>query len=237
MITNLNKATFPGVALPLADSNVSATTGSPTTTTYTDSGINYKAYAFTGSGSITTTKAGLIDVLVVAGGGGGGYSNYGAGAGGLIYQTSFFVTSGTETVTVGAGGTNTPTRGGQSAFGNLTAVGGGFVRFNVANSSSFGGSSGSGNGGSTVGQNVAGQGNIGGVGASAAGGGGAGGAGGNTGAAGAGLANSITGTSVTYATGGANNTGSGTANTGNGAGGSGTTNSGGSGIVVVRVRA
>lgn len=231
----LSNATMPGFALPLADSNVSATTGSPTITTFTDSGINYKSYKFTGSGSITFTKSGLIDVLVVAGAGSStGNVGFGSGAGGMIRIDGFLVNAVTETITVGAGAGGGGFRGGQSSIGKLTAVGGGPNAHNVNDLVCFGGSSGSKNAGSTSGQNVAGQGNIGFVGGTG-GGGGAGGNGGST-AGGVGLADSITGTSVTYATGGASTGGAGAANTGNGAGGTAAA-AGGSGVVVIRVRA
>jgi hypothetical protein len=217
----------------LKDASVSGTTGSPTTTTYTSGGKDYKAYKFTGSGSITFTKDGLVDVLVVAGGGGAtGNVGWGAGAGGRIRRDNVFVTAASQTVTIGAGGAGGATRGGQSSIADLTAVGGGINRHNVVDLQAFGGSSGSGNGGSLAGQNVAGQGNIGFVGGTG-GGGGAGGAGGAT-AGGVGVADSITGTSVTLSAGGSSSGGAGGANTGNGAGGSGA-NAGGSGVVVVRV--
>lgn len=226
---------FAGGALPLNDSAISGTTGSPTTGTFTDGGINYKYYRFTGSGSITTTRAGLVDLLVVAGAGSStGNVGFGSGAGGMVVVTNYYLTAATQTVVVGGGGGAGGFRGNQSSIANLTAVGGGPNAHNVVDLQCFGGSSGSKNAGSTSGQNVAGQGNIGFVGGTG-GGGGAGGNGGST-AGGVGLANSYTGSSVTYSTGGASTGGAGSANTGNGAGGSAAAN-GGSGILVVRVRA
>ena len=72
-----------------------------------------------------------IEVLVVAGGGQGGSSHGGGGGGGgVIYNSAFPVTPGTAyTVTVGAGGylaQSSPSQNGSnSAFGSLTAIGGG----------------------------------------------------------------------------------------------------------------
>jgi hypothetical protein len=78
-----------------------------------------------------------VDVLVVAGGGtGGNQHGGGGGAGGLIYRPAFPVTpGGTVSVTVGVGGTGSPSGpsmgaypdgyGRDSNFGTLTAKGGG----------------------------------------------------------------------------------------------------------------
>ena len=76
-----------------------------------------------------------VEVLVVAGGGSGGVDNGGGGgAGGLIYNSNFAVTPGTQlTVTVGAGGDaragasddGPGNNGNNSVFGSLTAYGGG----------------------------------------------------------------------------------------------------------------
>lgn len=76
-----------------------------------------------------------IQVLVVAGGGGGGSDmGGGGGAGGVIYNNSYTITSGSViNVTVGNGGSGAAagvgqargTNGNNSVFGSLTAVGGG----------------------------------------------------------------------------------------------------------------
>lgn len=155
---------------------------------------------FTASGTFTP-PAGVtsVDVLVVAGGGGGGSSSTtggGGGGGGVVYQTGVSVTPGVGvTVTVGAGGTRANgTAGGQggtSAFGAVTATGGG----GGATPGTAGGAGGSGGGGAggssgsnpAGGAGTAGQGNNGGAGAgssftsqrSSGGGGGAGGTGTN----------------------------------------------------------
>ena len=159
MITNLNKATFPGVALPVADSYITATTGSPTTGTYTDSGINYKYYSFTGSGSITFAKSGLVDCLII-GGGGGGSSFGGGGAGGYLSKTSAYLDSGTLTVTVGAGGSAVNIGTSSSIANTFFSFGGGFgtsTTLTASQGGSGGGAADSGRGGK-IGNGVAGQG-------------------------------------------------------------------------------
>jgi hypothetical protein len=204
----------------------------------------------------------LIDVLVVAGGGGGGLDvGGGGGAGGLIYKENYAVTPGASvTVTIGAGGAQS-NNGGNSVFGALTAIGGGYGGNYAGGNGNSGGSGGGGTGYSGpgfAGAGTAGQGYAGGpqnYGAATAqltgsGGGGAGGPGqpgvysasGFT-EGGPGFACSITGTMVVYAKGGRgggdNWTGmqDGAANTGNGGDGAGNPNTGktgGSGIVIVR---
>jgi hypothetical protein len=102
----------------LKDADISGTTGSPTTTTFTESSVNYKTYAFTGSGTITTTKAGVCEVVIIAGGGGGGAqgsggrSSGGGGAGGY-FAGAFTLPLGATTITIGGGGAG----GVGSAFG------------------------------------------------------------------------------------------------------------------------
>ena len=122
--------------------------GSDTTSTFTiraadvNSNINDRQFtitvlapvqnSFTSSGTFSVPSGvSSVNVLVVAGGGGSGGWGGGGGAGGLIYRPAFPVTpGGTVTVTVGDGGSGTPdnTRaqdGQDSAFGTLTAKGGG----------------------------------------------------------------------------------------------------------------
>lgn len=102
----------------------------------------YKAiHTFTSSGTfhIPAGLSGNVDVLVIAGGGGGGKAetnNYGdggggGGAGGFRKETSFSVSEGDITVTVGSGGTGSTAlnvkggNGQNSVFGSITAIGGG----------------------------------------------------------------------------------------------------------------
>ena len=119
-------------------SGISDTISGGTETTF---GL-YTVHAFTtpGAGSLVVTASGNIDALLVAGGGGGGkVQNAGTagGAGGLIYDPTFAVTSQTYAITVGSGGpgfAETPpgstqqgpgTSGGNSTGFSMTAFGGG----------------------------------------------------------------------------------------------------------------
>jgi len=251
-------------------------TGSPTGGTITTDGL-YTVHKFTSGGTITFPRSGNVAVLVVGGGGGGG-SNLGGGggAGGFVYNSSFAVTAQAYTVTVGSGGTagsgnNIPGgNGGNSVFSTITATGGGGGgSLGSSSSSSNGKNGGSGGGGASsynpmswpAGSGGSGsQGSAGGSGTTndtfGAGGGGAGGIGMNGisgGNGGSGTVSTISGSSVTYAGGGAGagfttcgsasgGGGSGTAGAANtGGGGSGGKNSeypngyaGGSGIVIIR---
>jgi hypothetical protein len=160
-------------------------------------------------------------VLVVGGGGtainGAGSGSGGGGAGGYRYNATFTILEGTYPVTVGA-------LDGSSFFDNINSTAGGQSgkgRFGGTDatdgkSGGSGGGGGSSNGSGHVGTGGAGntpstspsQGNNGGAGTSGVttgGGGGSGGAGGQP-TAGAGTNNSITGTSLTYAVGGAGTT-------------------------------
>lgn len=219
----------------------SASTFAATGGTITQSGA-YTIHTFTTSGTFTPNGSGNVEVLVVGGGGGGGGDPTagagmgGGGAGGLIYNSSYPVTSQAITVTVGAGGaggTNTGynlgSNGNDSVFSTLTAVGGG--RGGGYNAQA-GGNGGSGGGGGcstgavgAPGSGTSGQGNSGGTALAgnpwiSGGGGGAGAAGspatsGSGGNGGNGLAYSISGTQTYYAGGG----GAGSYNVGVGTGG------------------
>jgi len=85
---------------------ISATGGTQDTT----SRSGYKIHTFTSPGNLEVTSgAGDIEYLVIAGGGAGGGSvssnlGGGGGAGGYRTSTSFSVTPGSYTVTVGGGG-------------------------------------------------------------------------------------------------------------------------------------
>lgn len=82
-----------------AQAQISATGGNSTNDVSGD-----RVHTFTSSGTLTVTGSGNVQVLVVGGGGGGGGSTGGGGgAGGLIYTNSYAVSSGSYTVTVGAG--------------------------------------------------------------------------------------------------------------------------------------
>ena len=161
-------------------------------------GYAYHYFGYNGSGTSTSHTFSLsssktADILVVAGGGAGGginvngTGNGGGGAGGYLSFTNQALSSGSYSLTVGAGGaggTSTGGNGSNSQFAALTAAvggGGGGTRSTVGNS----GGSGGGNGSETTATPATGsQGYSGGTGAGApnyggGGGGGAGGAGSN----------------------------------------------------------
>ena len=205
------------------------------TGTYSSSGIDYKYVTFTsGTNTLTIGTAGVADVLIVGGGGSGvqATTDCGGGAGGYIYET-LYLAAGNYTVVVGAGASaGSQARGADSRINDLIAIGGAGTN---GSTSTFGASTAGIVNTGSAGTYWAGQGNAGAQvasGGAAAGGGAGGAASGST--VGAGISNSITGTAVTYSQGGsAGAIVNGPANTGQGGGRSG---SGGSGVVVVRVR-
>jgi hypothetical protein len=229
------------------------------------------------SGSTNTFIGGYnVNFLAVAGGGGSGELGGGGGGGGVLPSSATVAPATAYTITIGAGGTGNQTSPGSgantSAFGQI-AIGGGLGAYYSGTAGNGGSGGGGGRSNTAGGSGTVGQGNNGGTGGfggsagRTGGGGGAGGAGGNSGSGfsgngGAGLANSISGTSVTYASGGGggadsgntagtasagggasgSNTngataGNGTANTGGGGGGgpaaNGVGGSGGSGIFII----
>ena len=216
------------------------------TGSYSSSGVDYKYVRFTTTSTLTITDAGVADVLVVAGGGGGGNFNVvnggGGGAGGYVYRSSFYLPSGSLSVVVGGGGAFEGVGNGSYIAGLLFAIGGG--RGHTIGYYGDGASAGQlwGRASQQIGQGSIGASDAAGISGGSSGnvGGGGSSANGSGTTGGAGTVNTITNSSVTYAAGGssgANN--SGTANTGNGAGGltSGQpATSGGSGVVIVRVR-
>lgn len=208
--------------------------------------------ALTGPTGVTFPVVYSANYLVVAGGGGGGKSDSGfssdssggGGAGGMRTGSAFLVKGQTYAITVGAGGlggvkvTSQATNGGDSSIGSLIVATGGGAGGGIGSGSN--GGSGGGNGATGAGgTGIAGQGYAGGT---VAGGGGAGGGAGGAGSGftpGPGAASSITGTSVTYATGGYGTQSAPAArNPNTGDGGYGGLNSnggaGGSGVVVIQ---
>lgn len=218
-------------------------------------------HTFTSSGTFTPNQALTVDYLVVAGGGsggraaiggsgtgGGGAGGYrttvGTSGGGSSPESALALTSGTAyTVTVGAGGAATTTRGpgtigSNSVFSSITSTGGGRGGNESNNNAGIGGSGG-GNGrdsatgaAGTTNQGYAGGGNSGGAPYRGGGGGGAGAVGVNgttNGNGGAGIASVITGLSVTRAGGG----GGGIYDTSTNTGGSGGAGGGGGGGATV----
>lgn len=242
---------FSGGASNLTAADVSATTGSPTTTT---SG-GYRAYQYTGSGTITFSRAGFITVMVAAGGGGGGSGNTeqtGAGGGGGMTEQTISVDANIAYVVTVGGGGGAGSNGSNSSFGNVLVMSGGGRGGNAR--SQAGASGGSGGGGGDYGgaggsgssaQTPAGstfatpQGYNGSAGGNdspspttdgGSGGGAGGNASGNT--AGVGRATTLTGSTLTLCAGARVQDGTGSANTGRGGG---QNSSGGSGQVIVRV--
>ena len=205
---------------------------------------NYWYHTFRSTQTFTPLRALSVDYLVVAGGGGAGTGGGGGGgAGGYltsIGSSTLSVSPQTYAVTVGAGGafaigtSNSGSTGNNSVFASITSTGGGGGGGRGGTSPGLNGGSGGGEGCSITGKGLgtAGQGNNGGAfgggSDSGGGGGGAGAVGENSstrgGNGGNGLANSISGSSVTYAGGG----GGGCSN-GGGAGGTGGTGGGGTG--------
>ena len=115
----------------------------------------YTIHTFTSSGTFTLISGGEIEYLVVAGGGGGGASweGGGGGAGGLMTGT-VAITSGSYTITRGAGGVGgrgsgasamrVPTNGSNSSFSGFVALGGGVGGQNTPEQYPTGGGSGGG---------------------------------------------------------------------------------------------
>jgi hypothetical protein len=225
-----------GAMLPAV---VSGTTGTVSQSSYTNAttGITYDLYTFTaGSGSITFSNGGPIDVLVVGGGagGGGGVSavSYGpGGAGGMVSESSCYVAAGTYATVVGAAGagraidnSSVAGGGGLSSFDDIV-VGGG-QNFNGAGN--VGGNNGVYSGGPDQGQPWRG----GGAGATAST---------ATRYGGTGYTSSITNSAVVYGNGGDCTSSAATGQTanigegGDGVGGGGTGQAGSAGVVIIRV--
>lgn len=155
-------------------------------------------YPTPGTSNIEVLEGGNVEVLVVAGGGSGGtpsanFAPAGGGGGGEVaYVSSFNISAGNMSFTVGAGGTNS--NGGNSVFGSIQTNGGGMG--GGVTSASTGGSGGGAarnvlTSAASVKLYASGLGNAGGPGVSgitgAAGGGGAAGVGGTAGGVGAGV--------------------------------------------------
>jgi|GEM_PF-1757711 len=211
----------------------------------------YTIHTFTSSGTFSVSSSRNVEVLVVAGGGGGGaYTGQtaGGGGGGGLVEHSAYSASGDITVTVGGGGSrgtgsSSGSNGNNSIFGDITANGGGGGGGQSANglNGGSGGGGGQKTGGTSGGSATQGS-SGGGTGYGSNGGGGGvnyAGSGGGAGGTPTGRSNSISGSPVTYSTGGAagysGDGSSGASNTGNGGGGGGTNGgNGGSGIVIVK---
>ena len=110
--------------------NYGAATGG-TSSSITVGGESYTLLTFTASSTLTVTKAGVFDVLVVGGGGGGGTSGTlscgGGGAGGYREYSKIYFDA-NQTVTIGGGGGVNGTRGAHSRCGQPFAAGGGTMK-------------------------------------------------------------------------------------------------------------
>lgn len=111
---------------------VVASSTAASTESVTASGKAATVYKFTGTGSITLSTGGLVDVLCVGPGGSGGDSGGGAagagGAGGYVIKTDLYIPAGSNTVYIGAGMANSFSVVGNpqvSTLAGVTAVGGG----------------------------------------------------------------------------------------------------------------
>jgi hypothetical protein len=98
------------------------------TGTYTQSGFQYKYISFTSNGTLTITRPGFADILLVSGGGGGSFTtdrgtkNTGGGGGNVV--TLGYIPAGSYAISIGGGGA-AGSRGGTSAIGDLLKHGGG----------------------------------------------------------------------------------------------------------------
>lgn len=94
------------VTFLMRNNNITGVTGSPTQNTYTLNGVNYRVYVFTGTGTITFAKSGLIQCALLGGGAVGANwasdNPFGGGAASYI-ENSIFIDAGTYTCTVGGG--------------------------------------------------------------------------------------------------------------------------------------
>ena len=187
----------------LGDSlEIAAAFSNTPTGSYTD-GFDYEYVSFTSDGTLTVTRGGYCDILVVGGGGAGALGGGGGGAGGMLYVENAFIPAGSLDVVVGAGGlgvtspVNFVARPGDNGEASslwkyfAPGGGGGGSRLYVYNTNTLysseglnGGSGGGGAGGATSsspgltgGVAVTGLGNNGGDGAMSYGAGGGGGAG------------------------------------------------------------
>ena len=122
-IQKLSTALGAGSAIPTAGRFAQISGG--TYTTYVDGGITYGVHTFTADGTLTVQSSGVVDLLVLGGGGGGGANiGGGGGAGGHSLTSNSYLSAGTHTVTIGAGGT-TDISGNASSLSSYYGGGGG----------------------------------------------------------------------------------------------------------------
>jgi hypothetical protein len=115
----------------------------------------YKIHKFLTTADLVISRAGNVEILIVAGGGGGGNgkgagyaSGGGGGAGGLIYRSAFAVPAETLSCAVGGGGAGGKAykgdNGQDSVFSTLIAIKGGGGGGSFIDDASIGGSGGGG---------------------------------------------------------------------------------------------
>ena len=113
-----NGSLWVAVSSKLRWAYVTATTGTPTTGTYTDAnGVSWKYYKWTGNGSVTTS-GGVVDCLLVGGGGhSDGWSESGSG---FVRDGVQQISAGTLTITIGQPGAS-GVLGTASSLGSISA--------------------------------------------------------------------------------------------------------------------
>lgn len=126
-----------GTALGTYRYNQYGSASGGTSSSITSSGVSYTLLTFTTDGTLTVSKDGLFDVLLVGGGGNGGNTitneRAGGGGGGGVINRTIYLAAGSYTVAIGAGATGNIARcGGSTRLGSasaartdLVAVGGG----------------------------------------------------------------------------------------------------------------
>jgi hypothetical protein len=110
--------------IPTAFIPTFAATGGNSSSTLAINGTTFQYLVFTATGTLTVTSPGFVDILCI-GGGGGGQDGGGGSGGGFVEQLVKFVSAGTYTITIGAGG-GTGANGSASSVGSLLSVPGGY---------------------------------------------------------------------------------------------------------------
>jgi hypothetical protein len=128
LFTSASAATF----FPSGGIGYGTATGG-TSSSISDGGVAYTLLTFTSDATLTVTKAGLFDCLLVGGGGGGGANGFlvnyvGGGGGGGVALSTLYLNATTYAVDIGAGGARIQqglTSRLDTGFTSLSAVGGG----------------------------------------------------------------------------------------------------------------
>jgi hypothetical protein len=92
-----------------------------TSSSISDGGLNYTLLSFTTDGTLTVSRAGLFDCLVIGGGGSGGGGGFGCGGGGAgnYIRATVYLAAASYAVTVGAGGAG---NGGAGNAGSISKL-------------------------------------------------------------------------------------------------------------------